>query len=389
MKKRIAILFDVDLNNQRGMFNAIRSRISFLYRLSEFDIDVFVISRYLPWYLRIFKKSELRNNLKKIQFDGIEYNIIWHSFSLIDYILEIKFHKSPIISNLFYKRIANQIKGYDLLSVHSLKCGSLARNISERDNIPFFVTWHGSDIHTIPFTNPSLLKQTQTILESAECNFFVSETLYKTALLIEPNIRAEILYNGANETFHRYSDEERAIIRKEYNVNGTTKVIAFVGNIVPVKNPLLLPEIFSSIKSQYGKPIQFWIVGDGNQQQDLANAMMKKSIMCRFMGGQTPEEMPNIMNCIDILVLPSKNEGLPLVTVEALSCGVNVVGSCVGGIPEVIGSENVFVLNDAFVGNISDRIIYMLNHKVNQLLPDVFDWSETAKKEAAIYKKCH
>lgn len=47
---------------------------------------------------------------------------------------------------------------------------------------------------------------------------------------------------------------------------------------------------------------------------------------------------------------------MPRVTLEAKACGVHVVGSDRGGIPESIGSENCFTLDDQFVNNISNRI---------------------------------
>ena len=89
------------------------------------------------------------------------------------------------------------------------------------------------------------------------------------------------------------------------------------------------------------------------------------------------------MNCIDVLVLPSLNEGLPLVCAEALRCGANVVGSASGGIPEVIGQKNTFLLGDSFVEEISDRIVTMLSSKVTQTIPEELDWSVTAAKELA------
>ena len=93
------------------------------------------------------------------------------------------------------------------------------------------------------------------------------------------------------------------------------------------------------------------------------------------------------MNCIDVLILPSKNEGLPLVTVEALRCGTNVVGSNVGGIKEVIGKENVFDLNDNFSEHISNRVIQMLNNKLDQDASDEFVWENVIEKEFKICSK--
>jgi teichuronic acid biosynthesis glycosyltransferase TuaC len=93
------------------------------------------------------------------------------------------------------------------------------------------------------------------------------------------------------------------------------------------------------------------------------------------------------MNCLDVLILPSKNEGLPLVTVEAIACGANVVGSDVGGISEAIGKEFCFELNDNFVDNISSKVVELLYKPQLQTLSNVFNWKNTAIKENTIYKK--
>ena len=124
-----------------------------------------------------------------------------------------------------------------------------------------------------------------------------------------------------------------------------------------------------------------------------------------FLGNQPSPAMPDIMNCIDVLVLPSLNEGLPLVCAEALSCGAAVVGSDVGGIAEVIGSENVVPLvspydNDVFTGSPSDRpyddsfvsgmaekvVAALMGQTPSQTLPDDISWARTAAQELAALK---
>ena len=86
-KKRVAVIFDEDIYNQRGMFNAIRNRIKHLYNIADFDIDVYVIGCYEPWYIRWLRRTKKVERVKSVQFDGITYNTLWYNFTLLDYVL--------------------------------------------------------------------------------------------------------------------------------------------------------------------------------------------------------------------------------------------------------------------------------------------------------------
>lgn len=385
MAGKIAIIFEDKLYIQRGRFNAIRNRIRYLHEIADFDIDVFLISTYDPWYVRILRRTKKVERVKQTVIDGIAYHVIWKRFSIIDYLLEEKLYRSPLFSPSFYKGIANRLTGYQLLSAHSGNPGWVAEMVAERDHIPFFVTWHGSDIHTLPFQNASIYSQTQRLLQSAICNFFVSKALSETAHRISPSFKYEILYNGAGKSFYRYGDEERKQLRRQYGVKEDEKVIAFVGELIEIKNPQILPSIFQSVKEEYHRPLKFWVIGSGKYSTWIKEKCNALQLSATCWGAQQPDDMPKYMNSIDVLVLPSQNEGLPLVTIEAIACGANAVGSDVGGISETVGKENVFPLGDKFVEHISKRIVEMLSGNVEQPLRDVFDWRVAARTEKEIY----
>ena len=387
MTKRIAVIFDEDIYNQRGMFNAIRNRIKHLKDIASFSIDVFVIGCYEPWHIRMLRHTPKVHRVKSIILDGIKYNTLWYNFTLVDYFLEVKLHKKPIFVSFFYRRLVKQIKGYDLISAHSTNCGQLALRISDKENIPFCVTWHGNDIHTTPFRNREKFMIVHDILEAATYNFFVSDNLKSIAHTITSEMRCAVLYNGRNQSFTRYSEDKRISLRDSFGVPDNTKVVAFVGNLLEVKNPQLLAPIFVSVQNKYPCSLVYWVIGSGKMYDCVEKSCKDAGVNCKFWGNQPADDMPDFMNSIDVLVLPSRNEGLPLVAVEAIACGANVVGSDVGGISEAIGKDNVFPHGDDFIDRISDRIVQMLTTHIEQPLSEEFEWANTAKKELDIYNR--
>lgn len=381
---KIAVLFDANLNNRKGLFNAVINRTKYLISIPDCEVDVYSLQARPAGLNKLVKRQQEHIFKDILDIDGIKVHIIWYKRYLLDDILTSHHHNSSFLFMMWAKRILSTFSPYDIITAHSARCGEVARLASRRFNVPFFVTWHGTDIHTSPFLSKSFMGFTTEILRSANLNFFVSEALRDKALSIVPCIKSEILYNGISDGFIKYDDHKRNIVRLQYGVD-KCKTIAFVGNLVPIKNVCVLPEIFQIIKRNYQGNLSFWIVGDGFLRKQLECEMESRKICCHFLGNRPSSEMPDIMNCIDVLILPSVNEGLPLVTIEAISCGANVVGSCVGGIPEVIGMSNAFDLDSEFVTNISNRILYMLTNNVVQTVSERFNWNLTAIKEQNIY----
>ena len=259
-----------------------------------------------------------------------------------------------------------------------------------------------------------ILEDTRAVMESARCNFFVSKALMTASDKITLKASKEVLYNGVSEDFVKYSSADRAAARERYGLTPEDKVVAFVGNLHAVKNVLSLPAIFAEVAKRYDASLKFWIVGDGKLKAQLETACSeslvrhceerspsrhceerspsrhceeRSDVAIRFFGNQPSPAMPGIMNCIDVLVLPSLNEGLPLVCAEALSCGAAVVGSDVGGVAEVIGSENVVPHGGSFVTGMAGKIVSFLDGKSpSQTLPSEISWSLTAAQELAALK---
>ena len=401
---KLAVIFESSPFDRKGLFNAVHNRVQHLLATGACTIDVFCVHSRDNAFTRRVRHTPEVPSVDETVVDGIRYRLLWYRFSILDNVLLEKLHVRPWLFRRFMESHVDLLKGYDAVIAHSFCGGLFALAAHERFGIPYYVTWHGSDVHTHPWRVPVILEDTRAVMESARCNFFVSRALLDASEKIISNARKEVLYNGVSEDFVKYSLEDRAAVRERYGLAPEDKVVAFVGNIVKVKNVLSLPEIFAKVAKGYDGPLKFWIIGDGKLRKPLEATMdlsfrpNEVSGEISFFGNQPSPAMPDIMNCIDVLVLPSLNEGLPLVCAEALSCGAAVVGSDVGGIAEVIGSENVVPLGSpsgdpsrpydgSFVNGMAEKVVAALTGQIpSQTLPDEISWARTAALELAALK---
>ena len=383
--RKIAIIFNGDLRNRKGYLNAVIERAKGLCACEEFSVDIFCLSQYDNWLIRTLRHTQKSERTVVVKVDGLTINMIWYPFSLMDYILSVRLHLGRVVEPFILKRLVVQFKNYDLVSAHSMIAGMLAYNIYERYNIPYCITWHGSDIHTEPFVNKISFKIVADLISKATRNIFVSEALSQTAREIVPNVDGDVLYNAASDKFYRFEDKARNELCEKHK-STTNKVVAFAGGLVSIKNAEILPDIFNSIQQHFKEKIEFWIIGDGKLRDVIDDKLSQMpDVYCKLWGNQPVEEMPLLLNCVDVLILPSKNEGLPLIVVEAIKSGVNVVASDVGGIKEAIGVDNVVALGDDFVQRFSKRVVDILEGGCSlPKIPDEFNWQRTSDKEMKI-----
>ena len=385
--KRIAVIFEGNINNRLGVFAAVLNRVKHLRRIAPYDIDLHMLQVYdgtVMSKLRGCKHQADRPTT--IEVDGETLHMHWFKRSWTDALGHRLLGRRPPHLSHWLDTLAHGMNGYDLFSAHDRMGGIVAQRAAALYHKPHFITWHGSSIHTDPLHDPLLKAVTSELLHRADRNFFVSHGLHEKALLLTTGFPADVLFNGASKAFTRFPDDERTQLRNHFGVENT-KVVTFAGRFEPVKNVTLLPRIFTEIARKYGKPVTFWTIGSGKQHHEVEQALAQQHISCKMWGMQPLEMMPRLMNCTDVLVLPSLLEGLPLVTLEALQCGANVVATNVGGTAEGIGRENAIDLDDSFLDNFTNRAVEMLEGRVQQSLPQHMSWEATARKENEIYKE--
>ena len=377
--KKIAIVVAASIYNQKGLLNAVTQRIKHLKTKANYDIDSFVISVYKPWYIRLLTKEKALPKPEYAEIDGVRYRVIWLRNTLFDFVCLHKLKIGTPFRMLQFKKFIKLFEKYDLVEGHS--CGVYVKAIHQKYGKPYLISWHGTDTHTVPFQSKAFMKSAREIMESAAHNFFVSKELMAISDGITKNAIKSVLYNGRDERFFKYDKEEKHTLREKYNV-GSKKIVAFVGNLLPVKGADLLPSLFRIIYDNNPSTL-FWIVGDGPLRKDINDN--SKGLPTVLWGNVDYKKMPELMNIIDLLVVPSRNEGLSLVSIEAISCGAKVVASRVGGIPEVVGIDNTIPIeNPDFISLFADKCVSILEETSPQFLQSNFEWETSAKKENEI-----
>lgn len=384
--KKVAVIFEGDPSRRLGVFQAVVNRVKHLQALDDYKINVTLLTVYDGWLMRLLRGGKRHTDRPAvIHADGVTIAVKWIKRSWIDAALHRLLKMRPVMTLRRLNKMGWEMRGHDLVSAHDRIAGHVAVSARQKLQIPAFITWHGASIYTDPPRDAMVKRMTVELLRGATDNFFVSEGLLRKARQLTPdNFPADVLLNGANAQFHRYSDDRRTELRRAHNCLGS-KVVAFIGRFEPVKNVLWLPQIYRLIKQKYDGDIIFWAIGDGVQLSETRQRMAGEGIHCKFFGLQPPEAMPDLMNCIDLLVLPSNLEGLPLVTIEALSCGANVVATNVIGTAEAIGRDNAIDLGNDFIERFTTRAAAMLRGEVEQRLPEAVSWTATAHKENEIY----
>ncbi len=148
--------------------------------------------------------------------------------------------------------------------------------------------------------------------------------------------RIHVISDGVE--FSRFQNPSRASsIREELGIADHELVVGIVGTVTPRKGHDILLAAFRTVRNSF-PDCHLLIVGsweDSQRDRDFyATLRGQGSEKTHFVGPR--EDIVEIMNSISILAIPSRHEGLGLVILEAMACGKPVVGSRVGGIPEVI-----------------------------------------------------
>jgi len=322
---------------------------------------------------------------------GIVKNLKTEPISLIQVPLFILSQFVSVIKIIKNKKI-------DIIHAHwSFPQGLIGLLCKYLHNIPYIVTIHGSDIYGLNYPIFSNINRI-VLRRAAACTVNSEETARVTKRLTGlKNI--QIVPMGVDTGLFNSKN-----IGSSSNNNCTKeKIILFVGRLIDLKGVNYLLKAMPKVLSKFPET-KLLIVGKGPERIRLENIAtdldIEKSVL--FIGEVPHNELAEYYAKADIFVLPSymnnagETEGLGVVLLEAMACGVPVVGSNTGGIPHVIKDGITGVLaNQKDAMSIANKITYLLENsnlreKVKSnainLIQKEYSWDIVSAKFLSIYK---
>lgn len=218
---------------------------------------------------------------------------------------------------------------YNIVHIHSgsiftLAFGAKIAKKSGAKNV--IVHSHNSGIKNMKYRIMKAISN-NVFLKNADYYFACSELAarFKYPKKILKNKNYQVINNGIDITKFKYDQKIRKNIRKELDC-GNKIVIGHIGRFAPEKNHTFLLDVFEEYK-KINNESMLVLIGVGALQETVKEKAIQLGIKndVQFLG--TTDKVNEYLNAMDIFVLPSLYEGLPIVGVEAEATGLPVISS--------------------------------------------------------------
>lgn len=264
----------------------------------------------------------------------------------------------------------------DVLHIHMSYKGSFVRTymlhvLCNMVGLKKIIHLHGSEFSKWYYScNVFMQKNIRRVMRSSEVFIVLGKEWESRIKEIEPETRVMVVNNTV------------PIPSQMCSWNSEKKVILFLGVLIQRKG---LKELFDAIallkkKEKLPESIEVIVAGSGKEEENLKEQVknLKLDDVVRFIGWIGREQKEELFLKSNMLVLPSYNEGLPMVVLEAMSYGVPIIASDVGDLAEaVLQGENGFLVKAGDVQELAETILRLLELGERQ-------WESYSKKSRMI-----
>jgi L-malate glycosyltransferase len=282
-------------------------------------------------------------------------------FSYIQYLKSI----GAIIP--LYKKALQLIKknNYDLIHAHIYPASIVGAMLKKKTKLPLIITVQGGDLADYSetggiaslFLEPMIGKA----LQKANLVHVVSKYLEKEIKEMGVN-NIVIIPNGVDTNIFKPSQKTKT--RKKLNISKSEFLIVSHSRLTPKNGIDLLIRSIKPIASKY--ELKLLLVGGGEQEVELKQLVKQEKLNndVKFLGYLPSKKTAEILSSGDLFVRASRNEGFGISFIEAMACEIPVIGTKVGGIPNVV-SHNIdgILIKPESVENLTQNIELLINDK--------------------------
>lgn len=279
-----------------------------------------------------FITSSLPYRLSK----GFQENMFFHPVEMMEYPL---FGQSPyaVVLSAKMAEVFRQ-ENLDLIHVHyaipHATSAILARDMVLPEKMPVITTLHGTDI-TLVGKDPSFAEITRYSIDKSDAVTTVSDYLTQTTYdQFDLQQHIQRIYNFVDTSIFDVQEDKFPCRKEAFGFSDET-VFVHMSNFREVKRPLDVVEIFDQVH-QKRADTKLLMVGEGplynSCRMKVRELGLESSV--KFLGKQ--EDVVSILQMSDIMLFPSQVESFGLAPLEAMACGIPVIASNSGGVPEVV-----------------------------------------------------
>lgn len=343
----------------------------------------------------------LYNYYREIDKNSLKFDFITHGnnvgyiekklINLGSKVYHIPSKKENIIKyNRELKKVLKQNK-YEIIHVHQNLMSFIPLYYAKKYNINNRII-HS---HTCVYDESIGMKVYRKILSKlciknsnlyAACSDSAAKWLYGEQFT--KNNKINIINNGIDVTKFLYSEKNRNNILKKYDIQNKY-IIGHIGRFTDEKNHAYMVEICKILKEKYSDFVMIFI-GDGENKPKIENLIKKYKLDNNIKLLGHCENVHEILNCMDLLLLPSKYEGFPVTLVEAQANGLKSIIS--DKVPkDTIISNNIKIISiEEHEGVWANEILNMINNgkyerKFNNNIEN-YEIKKLAKSLTSYYK---
>jgi len=309
----------------------------------------------------------------------------------------------PVLNVTSYKTFLESVKSSDLIHAHGHPYLSsfMAAKLAKKYSKPFVLTQHNTFIKygrfwdTVERLNDLVVGK--TVLKETDKIIVVSNATRKYVLSLGADpAKIKLLRNGVDLERFKPLTEVKDAVREKLGISKNAVVVITVRRLV-YKNGVdtLIDSAEMAIKKN--PRLVFLVVGEGPDFAEVKAKIGQLEIgnNFRLTGFVSDEDLPLYYNAADFFVLPSKSgEGLPLVALEAMACGLPVVATNVGGISEImtkdygkiVPPDNPAALAEAVL-EFSRRELSVLKNGLRAMIAQKYSWDRNVEKLVEIYEE--